>query len=159
MADTYDADTRSRTMRRVKGRDTSPEMLLRRAMFAIGIRGWRCHRSDIPGNPDITFGKYRLVIFVDGAFWHGHPSKYWLGRSGEYWDLKIGRNIERDKRVTKKLVEDGWNVLRFWDFEVEAGPTEIARRVKTVLERVSGGEHVVEVHEMEMAEDPPPRIG
>lgn len=154
MADTYDTDTRSRTMRQVKGRDTAPELLLRRAMFAIGIRGWRCHRTDLPGSPDITFGRHRLVIFVDGAFWHGHPSKYWRGRSGEYWDRKIGRNIERDKEATDHLVRDGWSVLRFWDFEIEDNPPAVAIRVKEALEHAQSGMRVLEVHEMGLADGP-----
>jgi hypothetical protein len=71
----------------------------------------------------------QVAVFVDGAFWHGHPSKYWLGRSGGYWDAKIARNQERDRRVDAELGELGWSVLRLWDFEVEADPDEAAARV------------------------------
>ncbi|MGI8731365.1 MAG: hypothetical protein ACR2LK_15525 [Solirubrobacteraceae bacterium] len=60
-------------MARVKGRDTGPEVTLRRALYAAGVRGWRCHRKSLPGRPDVAFGPARLAVFVDGAFWHGHP--------------------------------------------------------------------------------------
>ena len=155
MADTYDSATRSEVMRRVKGLNTKPEMLLRKAMFAIGLRGWRCHRSDLPGKPDIAFGKARLAIFVDGAFWHGHPSKYWRGRSGDYWDNKIERNIERDRAANEQLTAHGWNVIRLWDFEVEADPQEAAVRVNQALQRIQHGGHVAQTHNLALAEKPP----
>jgi DNA mismatch endonuclease, patch repair protein len=133
MPDTYSAEVRSRVMARVKSRDTGPELVLRRALYRRGLRGWRCHRSDLPGKPDLTFGPARLAVFVDGGFWHGHPSKWWLGRSGSYWDTKITRNIERDRRVDSELADAGWRVLRLWDFEIvrdpEAAGEQVARRV------------------------------
>lgn len=156
MPDTYDAETRSEVMRRVKGRDTKPEVLLRKAMFAVGIRGWRCHRADLPGKPDLAFGRPRLAVFVDGAFWHGHPSKYWRGRSGAYWDRKIARNIERDRAATEQLLAEGWNVIRFWDFEVESDPSGAALEVKEALRAIQAGERVANVREMALAEGPPP---
>ncbi len=142
-------------MRRVKGRDTKPEILLRKALFAIGLRGWRCHRSDLPGKPDLVFGKARLAVFVDGAFWHGHPSKYWQGRSGDYWDKKISRNIERDRIATEQLLADNWNVIRFWDFEVEADPYQTALRVEEALQQIRTGGRITETREMSLAEGPP----
>jgi DNA mismatch endonuclease (patch repair protein) len=121
-------------MSRVRGRDTGPELLLRRALFALGVRGWRCHRANLPGKPDIAFGRSRLAVFVDGAFWHGHPSRYWQGRSGPYWDAKIARNQARDRRVDAELQAQGWSVLRLWDFEVEADPAAAAQRVRDLLD-------------------------
>ena len=76
------------------------------------------------------------------------------GRSGAYWDRKISRNIERDKVVTEQLVESGWSVLRFWDFEIENDPPKVANQVKAALERAGRGERVVEVHEMLLADGP-----
>lgn len=139
MADTYDAATRSAVMRSVKGQDTTPEIILRKAMYAIGLRGWRCHRGDLPGKPDIAFGRFRLAVLVDGAFWHGHPSKYWRGRSGGYWDSKIERNIERDRVANQQLFDSGWNVLRLWDFEVEGDSRQAASRVQQALEHIRSG--------------------
>ena len=156
MPDTYDAKTRSDVMRRIKGRDTQPEIILRKALFAMGLRGWRCHRSDLPGKPDLVFGKARLAIFVDGAFWHGHPSKYWRGRSGGYWDKKISGNIERDRIATEQLLAENWNVIRFWDFEVESDPYQAALRVRDALEEIHNGVHVVVTHPVALADGPPP---
>jgi DNA mismatch endonuclease, patch repair protein len=120
-------------MARVKGRDTGPEMRLRRALYAAGLRGWRCHRKDLPGKPDLVFGPSRVAVFVDGGFWHGHPSKWWPGRSGPYWDLKISRNIERDRQADAALRADGWQVIRFWDFEVIADLDRAVSRVRSAL--------------------------
>lgn len=133
MPDTYSPVVRSRVMARVKDRDTKPELRLRRALYASGVRGWRCHRKNVPGKPDIAFGRSKLAVFVDGAFWHGHPSKYWPGRTSEYWDRKIARNKARDQRVDRELQSKGWRVLRLWDFEVERDPQGSAERVLTAL--------------------------
>ena len=141
MADTYPPEVRSRVMARVKGRDTGPELSLRRALFKIGVRGWRCHRKNLPGKPDLAFGRARLAVFVDGGFWHGHPSKWWPGRSGLYWDRKISRNIVRDRAADAELRQLGWGVLRLWDFEVNADPEAAARRVATELARADLGRH------------------
>lgn len=133
MADTYGPEVRSRTMAAVRGRDTGPEMELRRALWALGVRGWRCHRKTLPGKPDVAFGRACLAVFVDGAFWHGHPDKYWPGRSGPYWDAKIARNIQRDRAVDAELKSRGWQVLRLWDFEVMRDAPAAAQAVKDAL--------------------------
>jgi len=132
MPDTYSAETRSRVMASVKGRNTGPEMTLRRALYRAGVRGWRCHRN-LPGKPDLAFGRTRLAVFVDGGFWHGHPSKYWPGRSSPYWDAKIARNQARDRRVDVELAGLGWRSLRLWDFEIERDPDNAAERVRKAL--------------------------
>jgi len=105
-------------MSRVKTKDTAPELALRQALWAAGVRGWRLHPGRIPGRPDLAWIGRRLAVFVDGAFWHGHPDHYW-GQSGAFWNEKIERNRRRDERVTGELMGAGWTVLRFWDFEVE----------------------------------------
>jgi DNA mismatch endonuclease (patch repair protein) len=101
MADKLTVEQRSALMSRVRTRDTGPEVALRHALYAAGLRGWRLH-GRLPGRPDLVFGRARLCVFVDGAFWHGHPDFYW-GQSGEFWDQKIGRTRERDQRVTREL--------------------------------------------------------
>lgn len=133
MADTYSKEVRSKVMSRVKGRDTTPEIRLRRTLYAKGVRGWRCHRKGLPGTPDLAFGVAKLAVFVDGAFWHGHPSKYWPGRTSEYWDRKIARNQARDRAADAALGELGWRSLRIWDFEVEEDPEGCAERVIEAL--------------------------
>jgi DNA mismatch endonuclease (patch repair protein) len=133
VTDTYGPEVRRRVMQRIKGRDTQPELLLRRSLHALGLRGWRCHRVTLPGKPDLAFGRARVAVFVDGAFWHGHPSRYWQGRTSSYWDAKISRNQARDKRVNSMLRRSGWRVMRVWDFQITADPDRAARRVAARL--------------------------
>lgn len=119
-------------MSRVRTRDTAPEVELRRALWAAGVRGWRLHPRKVPGKPDVAWLGRRLAVFVDGAFWHGHPDYYW-GQSGKFWDEKIERNRKRDERVTGELIEAGWTVLRFWDFEVERQRAQCVAAVCSAL--------------------------
>jgi DNA mismatch endonuclease (patch repair protein) len=121
-------------MSRVRTRDTAPEIELRRALWASGVRGWRLHPRDLPGRPDLVFRQAQLAVFVDGAFWHGHPDHY-RGQSGAFWDAKIARNRKRDHEVGIALCELGWTVLRLWDFEIDANPAQCAGRVSDALAR------------------------
>lgn len=134
MADSLDPAARSRLMSRVRVRDTAPELLLRRALWAAGVRGWRLHVKTLPGKPDLAFIGARFAVFVDGAFWHGHPD-YYHGQSGPFWDAKIATNRERDARVDAQLASLGWEVLRLWDFEVEKDPDGCVARVAAALNR------------------------
>jgi DNA mismatch endonuclease, patch repair protein len=118
MPDALSQAERSALMSRVKTRDTAPEVALRRALWAAGVRGWRLHPRTVPGKPDLAWIGRRIAVFVDGAFWHGHPDFYW-GQSGPFWDAKIARNQTRDERVNAQLIEQGWRVVRIWDFEIE----------------------------------------
>lgn len=124
-------------MARVRTRDTAPEVALRRALWATGIRGWRVHPR-VPGRPDLAFVGKRVAVFVDGAFWHGHPDYYW-GQSGPFWDAKINRNRERDERVNAELEDLGWRVVRIWDFEVERGLAECVSRIVSALSEAPTG--------------------
>jgi len=124
-------------MARVKTRDTAPELELRRALWAAGLRGWRLHPGQIPGQPDIAWLGRRVAVFVDGAFWHGHPNYYW-GQSGRFWDEKIDRNRSRDEKVTRELVEREWTVLRLWDFEVERDAPHCVELIRVALEAAGG---------------------
>ncbi len=116
--DVYEPAARSRLMAGIRTRDTAPELALRRALWAAGVRGWRCNCKDLPGRPDLAFSRAKLAVFVDGAFWHGHPSKFQPGKSGPFWDEKIRRNQTRDRAVDQELSMRGWQVLRLWDFEI-----------------------------------------
>lgn len=133
MPDVYDAATRSRVMRQVKGRDTKPELLLRKALWRLGARGYRLHRRDLAGRPDVAFISHKVAVFVDGAWWHGHPTKWWKGRSGEYWDRKVERNIARDRQADASLQAQGWTVVRLWDFEVLRDADGAAQQVVDAL--------------------------
>ena len=106
-------------MARIRSQNTQPELALRRGLWKQGIRGWRCHQRGLPGKPDLAFTRWKVAVFVDGCFWHGHPDFFTPGKSGAYWDEKIARTQERDRQATETLIAAGWKVLRFWDFEVE----------------------------------------
>lgn len=116
-------------MSRIRGRDTGPEVALRRGLWEAGVRGYRTHVRAVPGRPDVCWQGRRVAVFVDGAFWHGHPSAFTPGKSGGYWDAKIARNIARDRAADEQLLADGWAVLRFWDFEVRKDLESCVARV------------------------------
>jgi DNA mismatch endonuclease (patch repair protein) len=134
VTDTRTPEQRSRIMAAVRGKNTSPEVALRRALYAAGVRGWRCHYGRAPGKPDLAWPGRRVAVFVDGAFWHGHSSRHRPGRSGAYWDAKIDANVARDRRVDAELRDRGWTVLRVWDFEVRKSLADIVERVIAALE-------------------------
>lgn len=121
-------------MASIRRRDTRPEWLLRRAMWRAGLRGWRCDWRAPGGRVDVAFTRCRVAIFVDGSFWHGHPSKWQPDRWQGYWDEKIKRNIARDQRQNAALAEAGWTVLRYWDFEIEQRLSDVVSDVVTALE-------------------------
>lgn len=132
MADPLTAEQRSRLMSRVRTQNTAPEVALRKALWALGVRGWRLHPTDVAGRPDLVFRRWRVAVFVDGAFWHGHP-RYYHGQSGAFWDEKIARNRTRDARVNAELSRTGWRVVRLWDFEVARDPVACAERVREMV--------------------------
>lgn len=111
---------RSRIMRRVKGRDTGPEMKVRRLVHGLGYR-YRLHRKDLPGKPDLVFAGRHKVIFVHGCFWHGHSCKRGARvpkTNAGYWKRKIERNKERDIEHMKLLKDKGWGVLLLWECQL-----------------------------------------
>ncbi|MGH2937402.1 MAG: very short patch repair endonuclease [Solirubrobacterales bacterium] len=129
LTDTRTPEQRRRIMSAVRQRGTAPELALRHALYRVGVRGWRCNYAKAPGRPDLAWPGLRFAVFVDGAFWHGHPSRHRPGRSGEYWDRKIEGNVRRDRHVDAELRESGWTVIRIWDFEVRKEEDETVRRV------------------------------
>jgi DNA mismatch endonuclease (patch repair protein) len=116
------AMTRSENMRRIKGKNTRPELEVRRVVRDIGYTGYRLHRRDVPGCPDIVFLGKRKAIFVHGCFWHGHNCK--VGNRSPrsnvgYWSQKIRRNQERDEGALRSLNSLGWSVLVIWECEIK----------------------------------------
>lgn len=127
-------------MAAVRGKNTVPEVALRRALYAAGVRGWRCHYKPAPGKPDVAWPSLRVAVFVDGAFWHGHPSRHKPGRSGAYWDEKIARNVQRDREADAALEAAGWIVVRAWDFEVRRNLPSVVERVTDALREHASGD-------------------
>jgi len=125
-------------MAAIRSTDTKPEVLLRRSLWRLGLRGWRCQwRGPGGGRIDVAFTRWRVAVFADGVWWHGHPSKWQPGRRPGYWDDKIRRNIKRDRAQDAALAAAGWTVLRFWDFEIEQDAAGVGLRVVEAL-RESG---------------------
>lgn len=115
--DVHDKKTRSYNMSQIKGKNTKPEELVRKYLFAHGFR-YRKNDKRLPGSPDIVLPKYRTAIFVNGCFWHGHAGcKYfvWPENNADFWKEKIQRNIERDNNNYCKLQNLGWKVLVVWE--------------------------------------------
>lgn len=120
-------------MSRVRSKDTKPELALRKALWAAGIRGWRCHVRSVPGTPDLCWQGRRVAVFVDSAWWHGHPSRWRPGRHPAKWDEKIRANRRRDEQVNGQLAEAGWTVIRAWDFELATDPAAVVERIRAAL--------------------------
>jgi|SRR5690348_2895793 len=133
MVDNLTPEQRARVMSRIRSTGTGPEITLRKQLWKRGLRGYRLNVRGLPGRPDIAWRRARLAVFVDGAFWHGHPSAFREGKSGDYWDKKIRRNMERDRAADQALNELGWRVLRFWDFEVKADAESCVDAVEKAL--------------------------
>ena len=121
LMDDLTPEQRRKNMQAIRSKDTSIELRLRKALWQEGIR-YRKNYKKLPGKPDIAITKYRIAVFCDSDFWHGYD---WENRNEriksnrDYWIPKIERNMERDQEVTKRLQEDGWIVLRFWEWQLK----------------------------------------
>jgi DNA mismatch endonuclease (patch repair protein) len=122
-------EQRSRIMRAVKGKDTGPEMVVRRMAFEMGYR-FRLHRKDLPGNPDLVFSKFHKVIFVHGCFWHGHGCARGARApktNANYWRSKIIRNMKRDAVSIAALKAKGWRATIIWECELKRNASQRVR--------------------------------
>ena len=135
MADTVSPEKRSDVMRRVRSRNTTPEMTVRRALHKQGFR-YRLHHAKLPGKPDLTLLKYKTVVFVNGCLWHWHGCKNsrMPHSNVDYWTKKIARNIERDKSHYDALQSHGWHVAVIWECAVEAGLKELLQSLRNSSE-------------------------
>jgi DNA mismatch endonuclease (patch repair protein) len=121
LTDVYSPEKRSAVMRRVKGRDTTPELKVRRVLTALGAR-YRLNRKDLPGSPDIVMPGRRLAIFVHGCFWHGHDCARGSRvpkTNRDYWVAKVGRNKARDIAALEALAVKGWRVETLWECDLK----------------------------------------
>lgn len=117
MTDIVDKQTRSRMMAGIKGKDTKPELVLRRALHARGFR-YRLHSKNVPGRPDLVFPKHHAIVFVHGCFWHRHEGcRYTTTPSTrpEFWQAKFDANVIRDAAIRDQLIEAGWRVATVWE--------------------------------------------
>lgn len=122
----------SRNMRSNKGKDTKPELLLRKELWRRGLR-YRKNYKGLYGKPDIVFLGAKIAVFVDGKMWHGYDwehQKNDFKSNRDYWIPKIEQNIEHDYEVTQELISLGWLVMRFWDFEVKKNLQECADKIE-----------------------------
>jgi DNA mismatch endonuclease (patch repair protein) len=120
-------------MAAIRSRNTKPELALRAALRARGVTGYRCHAKGLPGKPDLAFTRWRLAVFIDGSFWHGHPDHFQFGRLGPYWDDKVRRTQARDLQQGKALLEAGYRVIRLWDFEIKDDADACAASIEATL--------------------------
>lgn len=136
MIDIVDPATRSRMMAAIKGKDTRPEVALRKALHALGLR-FRLHNKRLPGRPDIVLPKWKTAIFVHGCFWHRHPGCRYAtspATRAEFWTEKFAANVARDQRVQDALSGSGWRVRLVWECELRSnGAAEVASNLEQWL--------------------------
>lgn len=135
MADVHEPKTRSYNMSKISGKDTKPEMIVRKFLHANGFR-YRLHVKDLPGKPDIVLPKYNSIIFVHGCFWHAHEGcKYFKipKTRTDWWKDKLFRNKERGEENIRELEEMGWNVVVIWGCELKPKKREKTLKKLVVL--------------------------
>lgn len=136
MTDTLSPEERSARMRLVRSKDTKLELAVRKLCRELGFTGYRLHRKDLPGKPDVAFIGKRKAIFVHGCFWHGHTCRMGSRRpksNQEYWLPKIGKNQERDAKNLSDLDSMHWSVLSIWECEIQDRQT-VRGRLNNFLE-------------------------
>ena len=135
--DNLTKEQRRKNMQHIKSKDTSIELVLRKALWEKGYR-YRKNCRDIPGKPDIVLTKYKIAVFCDSEFFHG---KDWEvlkprlenGENSEYWIKKISRNRKHDDEINKKLLFDGWTVIRFWGKDIKRNPEECVKVIEETI--------------------------
>lgn len=130
--DVLTPEQRSRCMSNIKGKNTKPELVLRKILWGMGIR-YRLHYN-VTGKPDLAFPGGKLVVFIDGCFWHKCPIHYQAPKTrAKFWEKKISGNVARDAIVTEKLESEGWRVLRFWEHELKNNLDNVVSRIVSLL--------------------------
>ncbi|WP_373056465.1 very short patch repair endonuclease [Zunongwangia sp. H14] len=139
MADKVSKKRRSEIMRSVKGKDTKPEMIVRKYLFSQGFR-YRLHDKKLPGKPDIKLSKYKTVILINGCFWHGHKNCkiYVMPKTNtDFWYSKIEKNIHRDEKNISKLRKLGWNVVVLWECQLKKKKRE--KTLNNLVDKIMSG--------------------
>lgn len=144
MPDVLTPEQRRKNMQHIRGKDTTIEVILRKALWSRGYR-YRKNYKRIPGSPDIVLTKYKIAIFCDGEFFHGKDWEVLKPRleksnNSEFWIKKISRNLERDDEINKKLLSMGWTVIRFWGNEIKKNTDECIRVIEETIFDIKLGE-------------------
>lgn len=131
-----ESDVTSKVMKSNKGKDTKPEIMLRKALRDGGLPGYRLHWKKAPGRPDIAYPRYKVAIFVHGDFWHRCPiCNLPLPRTHtEFWEQKLKRNVERDQKKIVELEISGWKVVVCWEHEIKQDVVQCVNKIKTSIE-------------------------
>lgn len=124
--DVLTPEQRRLNMSRIRGKDTAPEMIIRRALHARGFR-YRLHDKRLPGKPDLVFPRHRAVIFIHGCFWHGHNCHLfrWPTTRAEFWQKKISQNQARDTKSERELTAQGWRWMAVWESQLNQGQEQV----------------------------------
>ena len=134
-------------MAAIRGSHTKPELLIRRALHAAGLR-YRLHVKDLPGKPDLVFPRYKAVIFVHGCFWHRHDCHLfrWPATGQDFWREKIGRNVVNDQRATATLLEAGWRVATVWECALKGRTRpDFAEAMQRLIVWIQSGEQTITI--------------
>ena len=135
--DIWDKNKRSEVMSKIRSKNTKPEIILRKALFAKGYR-YRINFKKLPGKPDIVLSKYRTVIFVNGCFWHGHENcniSHIPKTNSNFWEDKIHRNKERDSINSSKIINLGWNIIVVWECQLNS-KSNLEETLKEIEEKL-----------------------
>ena len=147
MADVVSKKKRSEMMAGIRGKNTKPEIIVRKMLHAMGYR-FRLHRKDLPGKPDIVLPKYRAAIFVNGCFWHGHDCHLfkWPKTREAFWREKIVGNVARDQKKTQRLLDNGWRVAVIWECSLKgSGKISMEKLEKCLQDRLRKTQPKVEI--------------
>lgn len=147
MTDVVDAETRSRMMSGIRGKDTQPEMLIRSMLHRAGFR-YRLHHAGLPGKPDLVFPKYKALILINGCFWHGHDCHLfkWPSSRPEFWREKIEGNKARDVNNLRKCRDAGWRVMVIWECAMKGNGRVPAEELSTCIrDWLLGGNMFIEI--------------
>jgi len=136
MTDNLTPSQRRFCMSQIKGKDTGPEKAVRSELHRRGLR-FRKHVATLPGRPDVVFATSRVVVFVDGDFWHGYRFPAWEDKVSDFWKVKIGKNRARDARNHRRLRRQGWTVIRLWQHQLER---DFDACIDRVVDAVKSGE-------------------
>ncbi len=136
----YTTKKRSKIMGKIRGTNTKPELLFRRALWKEGVR-YRINSKKLPGKPDVSIQKYKLAIFIDGEFWHGYnwpERKLKLKTNKDFWIPKIERNMQRDREVNSQFEDLGFTVFRFWANEIK---NDLSKCINDILVFINTGQN------------------